>query len=72
MHLENVPPPPCPTCGKQMNPTGHSPACESVTYDFLCRDDGDRISWRRPLRVAANSGQNLLKASPSTPDHLSG
>ena len=44
-----VPPvfPSCPTCGKEMRFTGHAPACESVIYDFLCSDDGDRLSWQR-------------------------
>lgn len=42
---------PCPTCGKDMKPIGHTPTCESVIYDFLCSDDGDRLSWR-PRRVA--------------------
>ena len=46
--------PPCPTCGKEMRLTGHSPTCESVIYDYLCSDDGDRLSWQ-PGRVAANS-----------------
>ena len=58
MRIENVTPifPPCPTCGKEMKLTGHAPTCESVIYDFLCTDDGDRLSWR-PRRVAANSHQ---------------
>ena len=48
MLMENVIPisPPCPTCGKEMKLVGYAPACESVIYDFLCRDDGDRLSWR--------------------------
>jgi hypothetical protein len=47
MRVENVTPisPPCPTCGKEMRLTGHAPTCESVIYDFLCSDDGDRLSW---------------------------
>ena len=54
MRIENVTPifPHCPTCGKEMRLTGHAPTCESVIYDFLCTDDGDRLSWR-PRRVAA-------------------
>jgi len=54
MRMENVTPnsPLCPTCGKEMRPTGHAPTCEGVIYDFLCSDDGDRLSWR-PRRDAA-------------------
>jgi hypothetical protein len=48
--------PTCPTCGKEMRLIGHSPACESVTYDFLCSTDGDRLSWRRPRLMAAMPG----------------
>ena len=49
MRMETVPPllPACPTCGKVMRHTGYSPTCDSVIYDFLCSDDGDRLSWRR-------------------------
>jgi hypothetical protein len=43
---------PCPTCGKRMKLTGHSPICESVIYDFLCSDDGDRLNWQSRLAVA--------------------
>ena len=47
---------PCPTCGKDMKQTGYSPMCETVIYEFLCSDDGDRLSWqarRGPPPVAA-------------------
>ena len=56
MRMETVPPllPSCPTCGKVMRHTGYSPTCDSVIFDFLCSDDGDRLSWRR-------------RASPSGP-----
>jgi hypothetical protein len=37
---------PCPSCGKGMRQTGYSPLCEIVIYDFLCSDDGDRLSWQ--------------------------
>ena len=55
MRMENVPPIflPCPTCGKEMKLTGHAPTCESVIYDFLCSEDGDRLSWRS-RRIAAS------------------
>jgi hypothetical protein len=48
MRMENVAPlsPPCPTCGKEMRPTAHAPTCAGVIYDFLCSDDGDRLSWQ--------------------------
>lgn len=55
MRMEKVTPSlPCPTCGKEMRLTGHTSACESVIYDFLCSDDGDRLSWRF-RQVAANA-----------------
>ena len=56
MRMENVTPtsPPCPTCGKEMRLTGHTPTCESMIYDFLCSDDGDRLSWQ-PRPVAAGA-----------------
>ena len=56
MRIENVTPisPPCPTCGKEMRLTGHTPTCQSVIYDFSCSEDGDRVSWHR-RHVAANS-----------------
>ena len=51
MRTENVTPisPPCPTCGKKMRLTGVAPTCESVNYDYLCSNDGDRLSWRPSL-----------------------
>ncbi len=55
MRSENVTPISCPTCGKEMRLTGHAPTCESVIYDFLCTDDGDRLSWRP--RVAPNNNR---------------
>ena len=55
MSMENAMPisPCCPTCGTIMSLTGYSPTCESVIYDYLCRNDGDRLSWR-PRRAAPN------------------
>jgi hypothetical protein len=60
MSVENVMPvsPRCPTCGTIMSLTGYSPTCESAIYDYLCRSDGDRLSWRP--RLAAPNG--LLQA----------
>ena len=54
--MENINPisPSCLTCGKEMRLTGHTSTCESVIYDFLCSDDGDRLSWRH-RRVAASA-----------------
>lgn len=51
MRMQTVTPisPPCPTCGKEMKLTGHAPTCESVIYDFLCSEDGDRLSWRHRI-----------------------
>ena len=52
----------CPSCGKEMRLTGHAPTCESVIYDFLCTDDGDRLSWRQ--RVAP---QQFAAVDPQDP-----
>jgi hypothetical protein len=67
MSMENVPiiSLNCPTCGEIMSLTGYSPTCQSVIYDYLCRGDGDRLSWR-PRRTAANSRHNRPWALPST------
>ena len=55
MRMENDTPIslPCPACGKGMKLTGYSPVSESVIYDFLCNDDGNRLSWR-PRRIVAD------------------
>ena len=47
--------PNCPTCGKIMSLTGYSPTCESIIYDYQCKNDGDRISWR-PRRSKQSFG----------------
>ena len=46
--MENIAPlsSPCPTCGKEMTLTGITPTSESVIYEYLCSNDGDRLSWR--------------------------
>jgi hypothetical protein len=69
MSMENVMPmsPRCPTCGMIMSLVGYSPTCESMIYDYLCRSEGDRLSWR-PRRAATNSRRNQLETLPSTPD----
>jgi len=36
----------CPTCGKEMTLTGVTPTCESVIYEYVCSNDGDRLSWQ--------------------------
>ena len=36
----------CPTCGKKMEQISATPTSEGVTYDFLCSNDGDLLSWR--------------------------
>jgi hypothetical protein len=42
-----VPPvfPSCPTCNKEMSFISVSPTCQTVIYGYLCRNDGDRLSW---------------------------
>ena len=39
-------PPTCPTCGKEMSLTGVVPSCGDTTYEYVCSNDGDRLSWR--------------------------
>lgn len=55
----------CPTCGKEMKLTGHAPTCESMIYDFLCSDDGDRLSWlhRNGDRAMSASDQQQPSAN---------
>ena len=69
MSMESVAPisPRCPTCGMIMELTGYSPTCESTIYDYLCRGDGDRLSWR-PRCATADIRQNRLRALRSAPD----
>jgi predicted RNA-binding Zn-ribbon protein involved in translation (DUF1610 family) len=45
---QTVPPisPICPTCGKEVRLTGVVPTCEGAIYEYLCSNDGDRLSWR--------------------------
>jgi len=38
--------PPCPSCGKEMTLTGVTPTSECVIYEYLCSNDGDRLSWQ--------------------------
>lgn len=38
--------PTCPRCGKEMRLTGVVPTCEDTTYEYVCSNDGDRLSWR--------------------------
>jgi hypothetical protein len=42
-----VPPvfPSCPTCNKKMVFISVTPTCQSVIYGYVCRNDGDRLSW---------------------------
>jgi len=37
--------PRCPTCNEKMVFLSVSPTCQSVIYGFICRNDGDRLSW---------------------------
>jgi hypothetical protein len=45
----SVPPifPRCPTCHKKMVFISVTPTCESIIYGYICRNDGDRLSWER-------------------------
>ena len=45
---KTVPPisPDCPTCGKEMTLTGVTPTCVGTIYEYLCSNDGDRLSWQ--------------------------
>ena len=36
----------CPTCGQEMTLTGVVPTCGDTIYDYVCSNDGDRLSWR--------------------------
>ena len=42
-----VPPifPRCPTCSQKMVFISVTPTCHSVIYGYMCRNDGDRVSW---------------------------
>lgn len=44
-----VPPifPRCPTCHKKMVFISVTPTYQSVIYGYMCRNDGDRLSWER-------------------------
>ena len=37
--------PRCPTCHKKMVFISVTPTCQSVIYGYMCRNDGDRLSW---------------------------
>jgi hypothetical protein len=43
-----VPPasPFCPTCGKEMSLTGVAPTSGNTIFEYLCSNDGDRLSWQ--------------------------
>jgi hypothetical protein len=43
----------CPTCGKEMRLTGATPTSGSTIYEYLCSNDGDRLSWRPDDRAKA-------------------
>jgi hypothetical protein len=38
-----------------------TPTCERVAYEYLCSNDGDRLSWRRRLRYGGVLAQGLLR-----------
>jgi hypothetical protein len=35
----------CPTCNKKMVFISVTPTCQSMIYKYMCRNDGDRLSW---------------------------
>jgi hypothetical protein len=43
----SVPPifPRCPTCNKKMVFMAVTPTNQSMIYGYMCRNDGDRLSW---------------------------
>ena len=50
---KSVPPifPPCPTCNKEMRLTAITPTGESPIYEYICSDDGDRLSWQPAITL---------------------
>jgi hypothetical protein len=49
--------PPCPSCNKEMRLTGVTPTSESPIYEFMCSDDGDRLSWQPHEKADRYSGE---------------
>jgi hypothetical protein len=39
-------PPPCPTCGKEMKLRGVVPNTQGTIYEYLCENEGDRLTWQ--------------------------
>jgi hypothetical protein len=58
---------PCPSCGKRMWLTGHTPTCQSVIYDFSCIEDGDRVSWHRRMMLPIATFQDSLSDATIAP-----
>ena len=46
-------PPHCATCGKKMSLIDVVPISESVIYEYLCSDDGDRLTWQPHHQVSS-------------------
>jgi predicted RNA-binding Zn-ribbon protein involved in translation (DUF1610 family) len=38
--------PSCPTCGKKMGLIAICPTCQGTIYEYVCSNDGDRLSWQ--------------------------
>ena len=55
--------PSCPSCGKEMRQTGYTPTSQSVSYDFICSEDGDCVSWHR-----RNMNPSPTRQSPAYAD----
>jgi hypothetical protein len=47
--------PSCPTCGKKMRLMALSPTCQGTIYEYVCNNDGGRLSWqpRNPEGLSA-------------------
>jgi len=60
---KSVPPifPPCPTSNKEMRLTAITPTCESPIYEYICSDDGDRLSWHPRHYRAGREGQLMRR-----------
>ncbi|MGP8119750.1 MAG: hypothetical protein ACLP8B_04410 [Xanthobacteraceae bacterium] len=35
----------CPACDTEMEFVSITPTCQSVTYEYICPNDGDRLNW---------------------------
>lgn len=37
--------PRCPTCDTAMEFVAITPTCQSVIYEYICPNEGDRLNW---------------------------